>query len=89
MSLIGRLNHVGVAVPDLIAACQTYRDVMGISKITEPKILASQGMRFAFVTLENSEIELIEPYGEDSPIAKFLQKIRAADSIIFAMRLLI
>ena len=74
--MIGRLNHVGVAVPDIEAAKRTYRDLYGVadSEITETRELAAQGVKFAFVNVANSQIELIEPLGENSPIAKFLEK---------------
>jgi len=74
--MIGRLNHVGVAVPSIDAAKATYRDLYGVSEsaITETRELAAQGVRFAFVTVANSQIELIEPLGPDSPIANFLTK---------------
>lgn len=74
--MIGRLNHVGVAVPDIEAAKQTYRDLYAVpeSAITETKELLSQGVKFAFVNVENSQIELIEPLGDESPIRKFLEK---------------
>ncbi len=74
--MIGRLNHVGVAVPSIEAAKQTYRDLYGVpeSAITETRELSAQGVRFAFVNVANSQIELIEPLGENSPIVKFLQR---------------
>lgn len=74
--MIGRLNHVGVAVPSIEAAKATYRDLYGVpeSAITETRELAAQGVKFAFVNVENSQIELIEPLGPDSPIAKFLER---------------
>lgn len=74
--MIGRLNHVGVAVPSIEAAKQTYRALYGIedSAITETRELSAQGVRFAFVNLPNSQIELLEPLGDDSPIIKFLQR---------------
>jgi methylmalonyl-CoA/ethylmalonyl-CoA epimerase len=74
--MIGRLNHVGIAVPSIEAAKATYRDLYGIpaDAITETRELAAQGVRFAFVSLPNSQIELIEPLGEESPIRNFLQK---------------
>ena len=73
---IGRLNHVGVAVPSIEAAKQTYRDFYGVpeSAITETKELPPAGVKFAFVNDDNSQIELIEPLGENSPIINFLQK---------------
>jgi methylmalonyl-CoA/ethylmalonyl-CoA epimerase len=74
--MIGRLNHVGVAVPDIEAAKATYRDLYGVpeSAMTETRELPEQGVRFAFVNVANSQIELIEPLGASSPISKFLEK---------------
>ena len=74
--MIGRLNHVGIAVPSIAQAKQTYRDLYGVeaSAITETRELPAQGVRFAFVNVENSQIELIEPLGESSPIVKFLER---------------
>lgn len=72
--MIGPLNHVGVAVPDIRKAIAFYRDVLGATDITEPKDLPPQGVTFAFVTLPSGQIELIEPYGENSPILKFLER---------------
>lgn len=74
--MIGRLNHVGVAVPSIEAAKQTYRDLYGVpdSAITETRELPAQGVKFAFVNVANSQIELIEPLGENSPIVKFLER---------------
>jgi methylmalonyl-CoA/ethylmalonyl-CoA epimerase len=71
---IGRLNHIGVAVPSIDAAVQTYRDLYGATDITETRDMPEQGVRVAFVNLENSQIELIEPLGETSPILNFLAK---------------
>jgi len=56
------------------AAIAFYRDVMGAVEITEPKILAAQGVTYAFVNLPTGQVELIEPYGETSPILKFLDR---------------
>ena len=74
--MIGRLNHVGIAVPSIEDAKRTYRDLYGISDvdITETRDMAPQGVRFAFVNLPNAQIELIEPLGEASPILKFLER---------------
>ena len=71
---LGALNHVGVAVPDMTAAIAFYRDVMGATEITEPKVLAPQGVTYAFVNLPTGQVELIEPYGKTSPILKFLER---------------
>ena len=72
--MVGPLNHVGVAVPSIEKAAKTYKDLYDIIDITEPAEMPSQGVRFCFVNLPNSQIELIEPLGDDSPIANFLEK---------------
>jgi methylmalonyl-CoA/ethylmalonyl-CoA epimerase len=74
--MIGRLNHVGVAVPSIEEAKATYRDLYGVptSAMTETRELPAQGVKFAFVSVDNAQIELIEPLGENSPIVNFLQK---------------
>jgi len=74
--MIGRLNHVGIAVPSIEDAKRTYRDLYGIADadITDTRDMAAQGVRFAFVNLPNSQIELIEPLGDASPILKFLER---------------
>lgn len=71
---IGPLNHVGVAVPDIEAACETYRSLYGATDISEPFDMPAQGVKVCFVNLPNSQIELIEPLNEESPIHNFLQK---------------
>lgn len=74
--MIGRLNHVGVAVPSIEEAKATYRDLYGVpeSDMTETRELPAQGVKFAFVNVANSQIELIEPLGEGSPIRNFLER---------------
>ncbi|MDO8290268.1 MAG: methylmalonyl-CoA epimerase [Parvibaculum sp.] len=72
--MIGRLNHVGVATPSIDEAVKLYRDVLGVSDITEKWAMPEQGVWVCFVNLPNSQIELIEPYGADSPIHGFLAK---------------
>ena len=72
--MIGAMNHVGVAVPDIDAAIAFYRDVLGATDITAPEVLAPQGVRYAFVNLPSGQVELIEPYGDTSPIVKFLER---------------
>ena len=72
--MVGPLNHVGVAVPSIEKAAKTYKDLYDITDITEPAEMPSQGVRFCFVNLPNSQIELIEPLGDDSPITNFLEK---------------
>lgn len=70
--MIGRLNHVAIAVPDLAAATATYRDVLG-AKVSAPQDLPDHGVTVVFVELPNTKIELLHPLGEKSPIAKFLE----------------
>ncbi len=72
--MIGRLNHVGVATPSIDESVKLYRDVLGATNITEKKAMPDHGVWVCFVDLPNSQIELIEPYGEKSPIHAFLQK---------------
>lgn len=74
--MIGRLNHVGIAVPSIEAAKTTYREMYGVgdADITETRDMPAQGVRVAFVNVPNSQIELIEPLGDASPIIKFLEK---------------
>ena len=71
--MIGRLNHVAVAVPDLQRATAIYRNVLGAS-VSEPQALPEHGVTLVFITLPNTKIELLEPLGENSPIAKFLER---------------
>jgi len=72
--MIGKLNHVGVATPSIDEAVKVYRDMLGVSDITAKRSMPEQGVTFCFVNLPNSQIELIEPYGENSPIVGFLAK---------------
>ena len=71
--MIGRLNHVAIAVPDLAEASALYRNALG-AQVSEPKALPDHGVRVVFITLPNTKIELLEPLGEASPIARFLDK---------------
>ncbi|MBC6402210.1 MAG: methylmalonyl-CoA epimerase [Hyphomonadaceae bacterium] len=73
-TFLGPFNHVGVAVPDIGRAVTMYRDVFGVRNITEPKAFPPQGVTYAFVNLPGGQVELIEPYGEASPILKFLER---------------
>jgi methylmalonyl-CoA/ethylmalonyl-CoA epimerase len=74
--MLGRLNHVGIATPSIEAAKATYRDLYGVpdSDITDTRDLPEQGVRFCFVNFANSQVELIEPLGEHSPILGFLER---------------
>ena len=71
--MLGRLNHVAIAVPDLAAASATYRETVGAT-VSAPQALPEHGVTVVFVELPNTKIELLEPLGADSPIAKFLEK---------------
>jgi methylmalonyl-CoA/ethylmalonyl-CoA epimerase len=74
-ALIGRLNHVAIAVGDLAAAAKIYRETLG-AKVSDPVPLPSHGVTVVFVELPNARIELMEPLGAASPIAKFLERNR-------------
>ncbi|MEQ8967175.1 MAG: methylmalonyl-CoA epimerase [Azospirillaceae bacterium] len=71
--MIGRLNHVAIAVPDLAAASALYRDSLG-ARVSEPEDLPEHGVTTVFVELPNTKIELLHPLGEGSPIAAFLER---------------
>ena len=71
--MIGRLNHVAIAVRDIKKASQVYRDTLG-AVVSEAVPLSAHGVTTVFITLPNTKIELLEPLGENSPIAKFLEK---------------
>lgn len=71
--MIGRLNHVAIAVPDLAAAARKYRELLG-ADVGETQELPEHGVTVVFVTLENSKIELMAALGPDSPIAKFMER---------------
>ncbi len=71
--MLGRLNHVALAVPDLKAAATYYHDVLGAS-VSSPQDLPDHGVTVVFITLPNTKIELLHPLGDASPIAAFLAK---------------
>ena len=77
---LGRLNHIGVATPDLDASIAFYRDVMGATDITEPFVLESQQVRVCFVNTPGeggtagTQIELLQPTAADSAVGKWLEK---------------
>jgi methylmalonyl-CoA/ethylmalonyl-CoA epimerase len=71
--MIGRLNHVAIVVPDLDAATASYRDVLG-ARVSEPLPLPEHGVVTVFVELDNTKIELLHPLGDESPIARFLER---------------
>lgn len=71
--MIGRLNHVAIAVKDIAAAAAVYRDTLG-AEISAAEPQPDHGVTTVFVNLPNTKIELLEPLGEDSPITKFLER---------------
>jgi methylmalonyl-CoA/ethylmalonyl-CoA epimerase len=71
--MIGKLNHVAIAVPDLAKATATYRDSLGAT-VSEPLDLPDHGVTTVFVELDNTKLELLYPLGDNSPIQKFLEK---------------
>lgn len=71
--MIGNLNHVAIAVPDLEAACAGYRNMLG-AKVSEPKDEPDHGVTVVFVELDNTKVELLFPLGDNSPIQGFLDK---------------
>lgn len=71
--MIGKLNHVAIAVPDLAAASALYRNALG-AEVSAPQDVPEHGVTVVFVTLPNSKVELLHPLGEKSPIAPFLEK---------------
>ena len=71
--MIGRLNHVAIAVADLEKAVRTYAGTLG-AKVSMPEVVSEHGVKVVFVELPNTKIELLEPYGDKSPIAGFVEK---------------
>jgi len=71
--MLGRVNHIAIAVSDLAAATAIYRDTLG-ADVTAPEPLPDHGVTVVFVKLPNTKIELLEPLGEDSPIRGFVAK---------------
>jgi methylmalonyl-CoA/ethylmalonyl-CoA epimerase len=71
--MLGKVNHIAIAVPDLAAATATYRDTLGAT-VSAPQALPEHGVTVVFVELPNTKVELLEPLGAASPIAAFLEK---------------
>ena len=71
--MIGRVNHIAIAVPDLNRAAQRYRELLG-ARVSAPQSLPAHGVRVVFVDTGNTKVELLEPLGLDSPIAAFLER---------------
>ena len=71
--MIGRLNHIAIAVPDLVAASARYRDLLG-ARVGQPQALPEHGVTVVFIDTGNTKVELLEPLGDNSPIRAFLDK---------------
>jgi methylmalonyl-CoA/ethylmalonyl-CoA epimerase len=71
--VLGRINHIAIAVPDIAAASKAYRETLGAT-VSPPQTLPEHGVTVVFVELPNTKVELLEPLGEASPIAAFLAK---------------
>jgi methylmalonyl-CoA/ethylmalonyl-CoA epimerase len=71
--MLGRLNHVAIVVPDLAAAAAVYRETLGAT-VSAPQALPEHGVTVVFVDTGNSKVELLEPLGERSPVAAFLER---------------
>ncbi|EJZ23243.1 methylmalonyl-CoA epimerase [Rhizobium sp. Pop5] len=71
--MLGRVNHIAIAVPDLAAATAAYRDTLG-AVVSQPQALPEHGVTVIFVELPNTKVELLQPLGDASPIAAFLEK---------------
>ena len=71
--MIGRINHIAIAVPDVAAAARQWETMLGAT-VSAPQILPEHGVRIVFVTAPNGKVELMEPFGEASPIAGFLAR---------------
>ena len=71
--MIGRINHIAIAVPDVMAAAWQWKTILG-AKVSAPQTLLEHGVRIVFVIAPNGKVELMEPFGEASPIASFLAR---------------
>ena len=71
--MIGNINHIAIAVPDVVAAARQWETMLGAT-VSEPQTLPEQGVRIVFVTAPNGKVEFMEPFGEASPIAGFLAR---------------
>ena len=71
--MIGKLNHIAIATPNLDEAIKPYKDMLGV-KISVPLDQLDHGVKVVFIELPNTKIELLEPLGENSPIENFLEK---------------
>ena len=71
--MIGRINHIAIVVPDVAAAARQWETMLG-AKVSAPQTLPEHGVRIVFVTAPNGKVELMEPFGDASPIASFLAR---------------
>lgn len=71
--MIGRINHIAIAVPNVVAAARQWETLLG-AKVSAPQALPEHGVRIVFVTAPNGKVELMEPFGDASPIAGFLAR---------------
>ena len=71
--MIGRINHIAIAVPDVVVAARQWETMLG-AQVSAPQTLLEHGVRIVFVVAPNGKVELIEPFGEASPIAGFLAR---------------
>ena len=71
--MIGRINHIAIAVPDVAAAARQWKTMLGAT-VSAPQTLPEHGVRMVFVTAPNGKVELMEPFGEASPIAGYLAR---------------
>jgi len=71
--MIGRLNHVAIATPDLEKSAAVYRNSLG-ARVSQPQAIPEHGVTVVFVEASNTKVELLQPLGANSPIAKFLEK---------------
>ena len=71
--MLGKLNHIAIATPNLDKAIRTYKDILGV-KISAPLDQIEHGVKVVFIEIPNTKIELLEPLGENSPIENFLEK---------------
>jgi methylmalonyl-CoA/ethylmalonyl-CoA epimerase len=72
--MLGPINHVGIAVPDVDEAVATYQRLFDVTDVSDPIVMEAQGVKVRFINTPQGQIELLEPYGEQSPVRKFLEK---------------
>ena len=80
--MIGKLNHIAIATPNLDKAIRTYKDILGV-KISAPLDQIEHGVKVVFIEIPNTKIELLEPLGESSPIETFWKRTKKVEYTIF------